>query len=252
MTHDPPPESSGGSDLLAYLLSASADDSRSLSQRNPLKSLFTGSAGESHEPSASGIVHFAAVAKVDELLSQAVREERAHRVSDQIEKARPFRGLARRIREAANGHRPGWPVWLATLLIPIVIPLSNLFGQSPPPPRPVPPIAIVQRSSDPYSPDPRFPERGTSEPYYPEWASSSLRALRGQVHKLSLQGRVALALGYGQQGTAMPWLEGLTIHQRFRLAVDGLSRQEIREVRRKIVTEATQLLADSSGNSSAS
>jgi hypothetical protein len=62
---------------------------------------------------------------------------------NRIAKETPFATVAHKISEVNHKHGPGWGAWLAGLLLPVVLPLGALFGQSTPQVLPFQSVPVV-------------------------------------------------------------------------------------------------------------
>jgi hypothetical protein len=159
--------------------------------------------------------------RVDELLSQALSEQSTKAAAESIKEGRRFRGALRKAHIWVHEHPPGWGAWVAGLLIPIVAPLGSLLGQSAPPPRPVQPPAVIQESGEPPNSNPRFPNQITGTEPDPEGLLIFVQSLSCQERAELVVGKLPVTEDVAQQ------LLGLTPHELFGLAVDGLSEEQV-------------------------
>jgi hypothetical protein len=143
-----------------------------------------------------------------------------------------FRHLVRKAHGTYHEHPPSWGAWLAGIIIPVMIPLGNLFGQSPPPARPVEMPVVVHESSDPPVPGLRSPVQMVPN------SGDDPELLQTFVNGLSLRQRVSLALGTLTADEAGEMLNMLTPQERFGLALDGISEQQLPEFKQELYTEA--------------
>lgn len=176
-------------------------------------------------------------ARIDHLVSQAVSEqgekssagqakEPSRSTFGQVDKSKRLRRMLGRAHEWIHEHPPGWGAFVAGILIPVVIPLNVIFGQSPPAPEPFKQQIIIQTSGEPPTPD---PQRKAST------SGDDPRLMETFVNQLSLQQRAELALGKLQgEGLAGEFLNELEPAERFGLAIKGLSNQEIPQFKNDI------------------
>jgi hypothetical protein len=117
-------------------------------------------------------------ARLAELLHQIVEGQDVQQAADRIEKDTPFVRFGRAIRRVDREHPPSWTAWLAGLLIPIVMPISGLFGLNAtpsPPPQPTPVVMPVRESTDP-------------PPVLPPPDPDLVRTIVGQLSPRALEG----------------------------------------------------------------
>lgn len=88
-------------------------------------------------------------------LNAVKNNEDTELATDRIAHETPFVSVAEKIREANHKHGPSWGAWLAGVAIPIVLPLSGIFGPSaqPAPPSRPPvashaPISVVYNNTE--------------------------------------------------------------------------------------------------------
>ena len=177
-------------------------------------------------------------ARIDHLVSQAINEQggkpSAGQVKEprrptfgQVDESRRPRRMLGRAHDWIHEHPPGWGAFVAGILIPVVIPLNAIFG-SPPAPEPKQQI-IIQTLGEPPRPDPEFPQRKASI------SENDPSLMKTFVDQLPLQQRAELALGKLQgEGLAGEFLNELNPAERFKLAMIGLSDQEIPQFKNDI------------------
>jgi hypothetical protein len=122
-------------------------------------------------------------ATLAELLYQIAEGQDVQHAADRIEKDTPFVRFGRTIRRVDREHPPSWAAWLAGLLIPIVVPISGLFGLNTPPSPPPRPTPIVRESTDPPLFPPPDPDLALPPPDL-----ELVRTIVGQLSPQALEG----------------------------------------------------------------
>lgn len=88
-----------------------------------------------------------------EILTRACRELEDQAKRDQLDGTSPVRRPIVRAHDAARAHPPGWVPWLISILIPFLVPVTNVWTQGNVVSRPVPQATVLVRDSDESNPE---------------------------------------------------------------------------------------------------
>jgi hypothetical protein len=214
------------------------------SQSTSLESQRPGSRDETEIDLLDSDVEKLARARIDHLLSQAVSEQGAKPATRRVRKSTRFRRGVHRAHDWVHEHPPGWGAVVAGIIIPVVIPLNTLFGQGPPPPKPIEQQIVIQESGEPPIPHPEFRDQTVPG------SEDDPRLMQTFVTQLSMQQRAELALGKLSDQGAGYFLNALTPEERFGLAVKGLSGQQLPQFKEQVFSEVQILRQDAPDQSS--